>query len=181
MFFKLAWEAAKLSVNPATLLKAVAGVVVTGAGVVGDAMVGATGLYEMSDEEKKTAKETNRKLAELQLKRNNLLKSPPDTKTPLPFNHEVDVPLDEVDVPLDYRSDERVDLTPKKSLALQTTSVSQNAKIVELLATNNRLLEELNRNNLQKPGNTTIVNAPKTTSLSYNTSSPQSSFRQGIA
>ena len=108
-------------------------------------------------------------------------------KEPAPANDFISRPgqptqrFDSTDDVLGYKSDGPINFISKEALALQKTSITQNTKIIELLACSNKLLTELGRNALQKPGTTTIVNAPKTTSLSYNTAPLQSSFRQSIA
>jgi len=88
--------------------------------------------------------------------------------------------FDSTDDVLGYKSDGPINFVSKESLALQKTSVTQNTRIIELLVGTNKLLVELGCSAMQKPGNTTIVNAPKTTSLSYSTSPLQSLFRQGV-
>ena len=88
--------------------------------------------------------------------------------------------FDSTDDVLGYKSDGPINLISKESLALQKTSVTQNTRIIELLVGTNKLLVELGCSAMQKTGNTTIVNAPKTTSLSYSTSPLQSLFRQGV-
>jgi len=88
--------------------------------------------------------------------------------------------FDSTDDVLGYKSDGPINFVSKESLALQKTSVTQNTRIIELLVGTNKLLVELGCSAMQKPSNTTIVNAPKTTSLSYSTSPLQSLFRQGV-
>ena len=194
-FFELAWEAVKYVTNPERMWGEGVG------GVVGKLFDGYSSKDKKADSD--NIKRLDRQVAQQTLNKQRIIderetltgasainyRQGYDSKKGTPGYRVREDPIETVDKqvtdlalkkPLNLQ-EASIDLTSKKSLALQTTSVSQNAKIVELLATNNRILAELNRNNLQKPGNTTIVNAPKTTSLSYNTSSPQSSFRQGIA